>query len=406
MESRSAEAHADRLHLARLDTARRKVAQFRGGAPDWAERPLINDATVYTDAARHAAERQKLFCETPLIACFSADLPEPGSFRLFDKTGLPILIVRGKDMQIRAFVNTCSHRGAPLVREESGKASRFTCWFHAWTYSAEGKLTGVPQREGFEGCLGDRDLVPVPAAERYGLVFVQAMPGLASLNLETHLGRLAPELEMLELAEAMPLKSNVLTVAANWKFVLDTYGEGYHFASLHRDTIAPYFRADIQVYDRFGPHHKITWAAKPMASWAEQPEESWPIDDSIGWVHYIYPNSILFSGSVRLGRPYYTLYQLFPGEGPGQTTTLMTTYIPGQAHSEAEKTELEAVHDSTVHIVTAEDYDAAARCWRNLAGETSGRTVIYGRQEVALQNVHFAIAEAIGAPPPRGGDKT
>jgi hypothetical protein len=79
----------------------------------------------------------------------------------------------------------------------------------------------------------------------------------------------------------------------------------------------------------------------------------------------------------------------------------MTTYTRGEPASDAQRTELEAVHDATVHIVSAEDYVAAAESWRNLASDKHGRSVVYGRQEVALQNMHMAIAEAIGAPPPR-----
>jgi hypothetical protein len=124
------------------------------------------------------------------------------------------------------------------------------------------------------------------------------------------------------------------------------------------------------------------------------------VDQSIGWVHYIYPNAVVFAGSVQLGSTYYTLYQLFPGETPGETTTLMTTYVPGGVRSEEHRAELEAVHDATVHIVSAEDYAMAAQAWRNLSLD-SGRTVVYGRQEIALQNTHRAIAAAIGAAGPR-----
>jgi nitrite reductase/ring-hydroxylating ferredoxin subunit len=393
--------HGARLHAAKLDTARRIVGQFRGEAPEWAPRALINDAAVYDDPVRHAQERQALFRETPVIACFSADLPEPGSFRLFDLAGLPILVVRGADSKVRAFLNICGHRGSPLVRVAEGKATRFTCWFHAWTYDAAGKLVGVPQREGFEDCLGERDLVPVPAGEAHGLVFVQGTPGSADLDVDAHLASFAPELAMLELEKAVPLRSSVLPVAANWKYVLDTYGEGYHFASLHRDTIAPFFRADVQVYDRFAPHHRITWAPKPMTAWVERDEAEWPVDQGIGWVHYVFPNSIIFVGSVQLGRPYYTLYQILPGEIPGETKTLMTTYVPGAAVSPEETAALEGTHDATVHIVGAEDYVVAAEAWRNLNVHAKGRTLVYGRQEIALQNVHRAIAEAIGAAPPR-----
>jgi phenylpropionate dioxygenase-like ring-hydroxylating dioxygenase large terminal subunit len=394
-------AHAERLHQTKLQTALRIVAQFRGGDSDWAAQPMINDAAVYTDAARHAIERRKLFRETPVVACLSTDLPQPGSYRTFDETGVPIVVIRGRDGVVRAFLNICAHRGARLVREATGKAGLLTCWFHAWSFNAEGRLAGVPQRDGFEGCTDDRNLTPVPAAERHGLVFVQATPGNAAIDVDALLGDFAPELAMLELDKAECVKSGVLPVAANWKYALDTYGEGYHFASLHRETIAPHFRADIQIYDRFGPHHRIMWPAKPMAAWVDQPETEWDVDSMIGWVHYIYPNTILFTGAVRPGRGYYTLFRHFPGESPGETITYKSIYAPFGVQTPEYRAEVEAAFDATAHVVMAEDYVVAAEGWRNLSADGEGRTVLYGRQEVALQNYHKAVAAAIGCPGPR-----
>jgi phenylpropionate dioxygenase-like ring-hydroxylating dioxygenase large terminal subunit len=392
--------HADRLHRTKLATAQRIVAQFNGAPRDWAAEPLINDAAVYVDPARHALERRKLFRETPVVACLSSDLPGPGSFRTFDDTGVPIVIIRGRDGVARGFLNICAHRGARLVRETEGKTGLMTCWFHAWSFNAEGRLAGVPERAGFADCVGDRDLVAVPVAERLGLVFVQATPG-STMDVDALLGDFAPELAMLELDRAERVKTGILPVAANWKYALDTYGEGYHFAALHRETIAPHFRADIQIYDRFGPHHRIMWPAKPMIAWLDQPETAWDVDHMIGWVHYIYPNTILFTGGVTPGRGYYTLFRHFPGEKPGETVTYKTIYAPFGVQSEEHRAEVEMAYDATAHVVENEDYIVAREGWANLAIDAANRTVMYGRQEVALQNYHKAVAAAIGVPGPR-----
>eukprot|EP01035_Chromulina_nebulosa_P067812 gene67812-92910_t len=111
----------DRLLDTRLKLGRRVVEHIRNSTSDLADHPMRNDVSVYIDAARHAAERQKLFRETPLVACLSRELPGPGSFRTFDETGVPIIIVRGGDGTVRAFLNICVHRGARLVREAGGQ---------------------------------------------------------------------------------------------------------------------------------------------------------------------------------------------------------------------------------------------------------------------------------------------
>jgi len=396
---------AERLHQTRLGLGRRIVEHIRHRTSDLAEGPMRNDVSVYTDPARHAAERQKLFRETPLVACFSSDIREAGRFRTFDETGVPIVVVRGRNGALRAFLNVCLHRGARLVRESEGRANLFTCWFHGWSYATDGKLLAATEAERFcdadgRSALPERDhLIAVPVAERNGLVFVQATPG-SVMDIDAHLGDFGPQLELLELEKAEPVKTGVLPVAANWKFALDTYGEGYHFAALHKQTLSPYFRNDITVYDRFGPHHRVLFVSRDMEQWLERPEEDWGVDDALGGIHYIFPNTILFAGSVSPGKRYYTTFRHFPGETPGETVTYKTIYAPGGVKSPAHRQEVEDAWDATAHVVRTEDYVVAAEGWRNLGHFPKGQTVVYGRQEMALQNVHRVLAEAIGRPLP------
>ena len=314
---------AERLHETRLGLGRRIVQHIRDGTSDLADAPMRNDVSVYTDPARHAAERRKLFRETPVVACLSSEIAEPGQFRTFDDTGVPIVVVRGRDGEVRAFLNVCLHRGARLVREPRGKANLFTCWFHGWSYANDGRLAAVPEAERFadaarDSALPERDhLIAVPVAERFGLVFVQATPG-STMDIDAHLGDFGPQLEILNLGDAEWVKEGELPVASNWKFALDTYGEGYHFAALHKQTLAPHFRNDITVYDRFGPHHRVLFVSRQTEAWLDKPEDDWGVDDGIGGIHYIFPNTILFVGSVSPGKKYCTTFRHFPGEEVGR----------------------------------------------------------------------------------------
>lgn len=383
----------------RLNLARRLAQHVKNNTSDLADGPMRNDISVYTDPARHAAERQRLFRETPVVACLSGDLPGPGSFRLFDETGVPIVIVRGTDGVVRGFLNICTHRGARLVREREGTAKLMTCWFHGWSFDVQGKLVGVPERERFCDVLEERNhLVPVPVAERFGLVFVKATPN-SSMDIDAHLGEFAPQLELLELQNAQPVKSGVLPVAANWKYALDTYGEGYHFAALHKATLAPYFRNDVNVYDKFGPHHRVEFASRDIETWANLPEAEWPKRE-FGGVHYLFPNTIIFIGAVRPGRAYCTLFRHFAGEEVGQTITYKSIYAPAGINSEEYRKEVADAFDATAHVVETEDYKVAAEGWRNLLSMPKGSSVVYGRQELALQYQHQTIANAIGMPLP------
>ena len=76
---------------------------------------------------------------------FASEWATPGAFRTDDYAGVPILVVRGRDDQLRAFLNVCRHRGAKVARG-CGQARVFSCPYHAWTYDLAGQVTGIPRR--------------------------------------------------------------------------------------------------------------------------------------------------------------------------------------------------------------------------------------------------------------------
>src|ERR1700747_2233096 len=91
-----------------------------------AEAPWRNDVSVYTDPERLTRERQILFRKHPIVMGFVCEWSTPGSFRTDDYAGVPILIVRGRDGKLRAFLNVCRHRGAK-VAQGCGSAGAFPC---------------------------------------------------------------------------------------------------------------------------------------------------------------------------------------------------------------------------------------------------------------------------------------
>src|SRR5438093_678880 len=93
------------------------------------------DTRIYTDEEIHREEIDKIFNKVWLIAIHESEVPNAFDYRMFQHPcGRSLLIVRGEDMKIRCFYNTCSHRGNSLVRDPAGNAKRITCVFHHWTY--------------------------------------------------------------------------------------------------------------------------------------------------------------------------------------------------------------------------------------------------------------------------------
>jgi phenylpropionate dioxygenase-like ring-hydroxylating dioxygenase large terminal subunit len=191
----------------------------------------------YTDPAFYALEREHLWKKAWLLAGRDEDLPEPGSYRTFDRTGSPLLIVRGRDGLLRGFFNTCQHRGAPVVRETCGAAQRLRCQYHSWTYDLDGTLLQVPDRRDFtELDMSQRALKPVRCEVYEGWVFVNEDPGAPPLR--EWLGPIAAEWSPLRGADLRAHGTRCERIPANWKTVADAFLETYHVRTIHPQTVA------------------------------------------------------------------------------------------------------------------------------------------------------------------------
>ena len=87
--------------------------------------PIAADA--YSDPEQWQREIDVVFKKLPLMLAFTAELKEPGSYKAMEAVGMPILITRDKKGQVHAFLNVCSHRGAPVAEDGHGSCSRFVC---------------------------------------------------------------------------------------------------------------------------------------------------------------------------------------------------------------------------------------------------------------------------------------
>src|SRR5580765_73997 len=149
--------------------AQRVLDHIANGTTDLGDAVWREPVAHYRDPVRLQAEIEVLR-RTATPFCPSAALPEVGSFVAREAAGVPLVAVRGADGKVRAFRNTCRHRGTQ-VASGTGCAKVFVCPYHAWTYTLEGKLRHVPHEEGFPGLdKSTHGLVPVHAEEKWGLV--------------------------------------------------------------------------------------------------------------------------------------------------------------------------------------------------------------------------------------------
>ena len=89
-------------------------------------------------------ERRAIFSRCWLYAGHESELSKPGDYLTRRVGGRPLLLTRDADNTLRVFLNVCTHRGNLVCREKKGNARSFTCFYHAWAFSANGDLIGLP----------------------------------------------------------------------------------------------------------------------------------------------------------------------------------------------------------------------------------------------------------------------
>ena len=97
-----------------ISLVRRALTHYRDNTTDQAPGTMQMPVDAYLDPNRYAAEVERIFKHLPLALALSLELPEPGSYRALTMLEVPVLMVRGEDGVVRAFLNVCRHRGAKL----------------------------------------------------------------------------------------------------------------------------------------------------------------------------------------------------------------------------------------------------------------------------------------------------
>ena len=132
------------IEMAKVNIGHVEAGNTPGQVDDVMRIPVEN----YLDPIRWERE-VALFKRLPLMLALGGELRGAHAYKAMTVMDVPVLIVRGADGEVRAFVNSCSHRGAVIVEDGIGTARRFACPYHNWIYDSLGDLVGVTDREFF-----------------------------------------------------------------------------------------------------------------------------------------------------------------------------------------------------------------------------------------------------------------
>jgi glycine betaine catabolism A len=187
---------------------------------------------AYTSAEVFAWERRNFFGGGWTCVAHASQLPQVGSQIAVDTGAGGVLLVRAEDGVLRAFANTCRHRGHELLpcgSSTSGKS--IVCPYHSWAYSLSGELRGAPgyrELPGFD--VNAWPLASLPAVEWHGLVFVDGSRGLAG---PLPLAQLEPIVAPYEPERLVVAATHDYDAAVNWKILTENYHECYHCPTIH-----------------------------------------------------------------------------------------------------------------------------------------------------------------------------
>jgi len=361
-----------------------------------ADAPWRNEVSVYSDPEHAARERSLLFRQRPLLMGFASEWANAGAFRTDDYAGVPILIVRGRDGALRAFLNVCRHRGAK-VAQGCGEARLFVCPYHAWTYDLAGKIRGIPDERNFPEVRAERaSLTPLPLCEKHGLVWVIPTPaydGVTEFDIDPWLGGLGPELKSFGFAHWSFYDKRIVPEAMNWKILVDTFHEGYHIGFLHRDSLKEILHGNVTDFQPFGYNHRMVVPRKKLDRLKAEPEASWDLMWNTSIIYALFPNTLLIvqGDHVELAR-------IFPREDRVDRAVMeLGLYIPKAPTTAEEKTHWDKNMDLVLDVVTGEDFPAGRTIQ---LGVTSGAQthLVYGRNEPAMIHYHRSLREVLGSP--------
>ena len=210
----------------------------------------------YYDEAIYRQEKERIFCREWFCAGREEEMPAPGDYRVLDIAGESILLVRNRDLQLRAFYNVCRHRGAHLCRTDDPPTPGLAvpggviagrsiiCPYHQWSYDLNGRLIAAPHLGNLPGF--DKtsiNLYPVGVECWGGFIFLHLTPS-AARPLTDQLGPIPARISRYPLAELRIGHSIRYEVAANWKVICENYNECYHCGGVHPElcSVVPAFR--------------------------------------------------------------------------------------------------------------------------------------------------------------------
>ena len=362
-------------------------------------------AKAYYDPEWYELERQAVFMRSWIQCGHISEIPEPGSFirREFEFARASLLITRGRDGEVRAMHNVCTHRGTQLTQESCGKQSKFSCKYHMWTFGSDGALLSAPDFERFgidkSACALPRVACEVVA----GLIFVNFDP---QQSLREYLGPLADQMETVPVARATCFSEYVYEINANWKLTYDNFQENYHLRFIHPKTGEATFDESnpfgypeyVELHD---PHRTQRIWTNPNAAERMTPFQMMKFgagmkrlaEDGLIGAPTAKDYFALFPNFFMLGSPGNNFSHTVMPLGPEKSRGVIRLYWVGEDRSASTRFAREAAM-ATTRDIHGEDVSVIEAGQRGLSSGALEH-ILFQEKEVLCRHLYLMVAKAV-----------
>lgn len=273
-------------------------------------------ARVYIQPDYFKFEQEAIFHKSWQYVCQAEQLRKPGDYIAFDIQGQPIVAMRDKAGELRAFYNVCRHRGHELIKGQGSNLQSLVCPYHAWSYHLDGKLYAARNSQSMENFhFDDFGLIPVKIEEFCSMIFANLDPQATSLAVQS--GDLAREVESYApyIYSLTHARSLTYRIKANWKVVIDNFLECYHCTTAHKDFV------DLVDVDNYKVITHDIYSSQ-IAPAGKQSNSAYNIDGGVvqnfvTW--WLWPNTVL---SNFPGTRNWMVWKIIPVEAEATFETL------------------------------------------------------------------------------------
>ena len=189
-------------------------------------------------------ERNKIFSDKWTVIGVGSSIPNAGDAKPYNLLGIPLIIVRDKDLKIRVFHNVCSHRGFKLIDKPCTLKNVIRCPYHSWSYDFKGNLVATPHIGGLNVHSSDQfeknqsNLKEVRSKIWMDIIFININANEIEFEdyikpLEQRWSKFINQEDQKLLVHSKDYGSFDLEVNCNWKFAIENYCESYHLPTIH-----------------------------------------------------------------------------------------------------------------------------------------------------------------------------